>query len=239
VRDAVTDKRLVRQLALASLPDDARPLAIAVATDELLRASWLEIALASAPPQRQVAPAAVTDIVAADLSHAPRAEMGAWFAFESYSGGQVAVGGDLRGGVRALPRLTVTLRIGLRQGSQVTAPDGRIRSSAVLVGTGLKLALTQPRARAGLEAIGRVDAARVSFLADANPNAFGTPSQGTAIVAGGGLSAWVALGPSVVLQAEATMGGALRPVRVTDMGSEVTAIAGLALAAGGGIAAVF
>ena len=189
VRDAVTDKRLSRTLDLRSLPPDARFLAIAVATDELLRASWLEIAMRTAPPQQAPPPAAILDVVKAELRPEHRVEMGAQLAFEWYGGGQELYGVDMRAGLRPTRRFTALLRLGLRQGLAVTAPDGSIRSSAILVGVGGKLALTSPSDPAGVEILGRIDALRVSFLPTADPGALEHPNQATAIVAAGGLSA--------------------------------------------------
>jgi hypothetical protein len=239
VRDALTDKRLSRQLALGALPVDARPLAIAVATDELLRASWLEIAMKKPAAPLPPAPPAVADAVAADLRAEPRADIGAAFAMESYAGGPTYTGGDVRAGFRPLSFLTATLRLGLRLGSSTLAPDGRVRSNAVVVGGGAKLTVTPLRSSTGVDLIARVDAVRVAFLPDANPNAVAQGSQGTAVVAGGGVAAWAMLGSSLRIGVEATAGGTLRTVRVTDVGNQVTALAGLTLGAGGSVAALF
>ena len=239
VRDAVTDKRLSRTLDLRSLPPDARFLAIAVATDELLRASWLEIAMRTAPPQEAPPPAAIMDVVKAELRPDHRVEMGAQLAFEWYGGGQELYGVDMRAGFRPTRRLTALLRLGLRQGLAVAAPDGSIRSSAILVGVGAKLALTPPSDPAGVEILGRVDAVRMSFLPTADPGALEHPNQATAIVAAAGLSGWIALATSMRLVVDGTLGAPLRPVQATDTGSEVTAVRGVALAAGGGLVALF
>src|SRR5262245_32632310 len=48
VRDAVTHKRVRRDVDLSRIPDDGRAAAIAIEADELLRASWAEIALDTA-----------------------------------------------------------------------------------------------------------------------------------------------------------------------------------------------
>ena len=50
VRDAVTAKRVGREIDLSSVPADGRPDVVALAADELLRASWAELALPRAPP---------------------------------------------------------------------------------------------------------------------------------------------------------------------------------------------
>src|SRR6187551_652634 len=48
VRDAVTHKRVRRDVDLSRIPEDGRAAAIAIEADELLRASWAEIALDTA-----------------------------------------------------------------------------------------------------------------------------------------------------------------------------------------------
>ena len=49
VRDAVTDKRITRELRLGSVPRDALALSITLAAEELVHASWIEAALAPPP----------------------------------------------------------------------------------------------------------------------------------------------------------------------------------------------
>ncbi|HWO15007.1 MAG TPA: hypothetical protein VNN80_36140, partial [Polyangiaceae bacterium] len=46
VSDSVTEKRIGRDIDLRHVPSDGRAFALAVAADELLRASWAELALA-------------------------------------------------------------------------------------------------------------------------------------------------------------------------------------------------
>ena len=50
VRDALTEKQVNRDVALAGIPPDGQPLTLALAADELLRASWAELTLRTAPP---------------------------------------------------------------------------------------------------------------------------------------------------------------------------------------------
>jgi hypothetical protein len=49
IDDRATDKRISRSVSLASLPADGHALAVAVAIDELLRASWAELLLHTRP----------------------------------------------------------------------------------------------------------------------------------------------------------------------------------------------
>jgi len=79
VFDRTTDKRVGRDLALATIGDNGRALATAIAIDELLRASWAELAMrdAALPP----APVVVTPPTAAlEAPAAPKAERRATLA---------------------------------------------------------------------------------------------------------------------------------------------------------------
>jgi hypothetical protein len=239
VRDSVTEKQLSRALDLRMLPPDSRFLAIAVATDELLRASWVEIALRSAPPPRVPPPAVVMEVVSAELRSEPRLEVGTLLAFEAYGGGQQHLGVDLRAGYHALSRFTATLRLGLRQGSSTATPNGSVGASAMLAGVGVALGLAAPSRPFGMDLLVRLDAVRVSFLPSAAPGVLEHPSSGIAVIVEAGLAPWLALGSSVRLVADATLGVPVRPVQASDTGNQATGVAGLAFATGGGIAAIF
>ncbi len=67
VRDAVTRKDVVRLVRTGAIPSDGRPLALAIAADELLRASWAEILLARAPAPPPEPPPQVRAVVEASL----------------------------------------------------------------------------------------------------------------------------------------------------------------------------
>jgi hypothetical protein len=56
VSDSVTHKRVSRALDLEAIPPDARNLAVAVGTDELLIASWMEVAIPSKGKKKSAAP---------------------------------------------------------------------------------------------------------------------------------------------------------------------------------------
>ncbi len=51
--DRVTNKRVARDLSLVRIPPNGRALAIAIAIDELLRASWAELTLQREPPEQE------------------------------------------------------------------------------------------------------------------------------------------------------------------------------------------
>ena len=238
VQDSLTKKRVSRVLDLRSLPPDARPLAIAVGTDELLRASWVEIAIdTTAAPAEP--PAAVVDVVEAELRPETSVEIGTALAFEVYDGGQRFWGIDARAGFRPLSRLSATLRVGLRNGSSADAPNGSVGASAQVLGIGAELSIAHLSQAFEVDLIGRVDAVHVSYVPKADPGALAQSEDDTAIVATGGLAATVALSTRAALFAEVSAGAPLRPVRAADSGNEVVSIAGLALMTGVGVLATF
>ncbi len=238
VQDSLTKKRVSRVLDLRSTPPDARPLAIAVGTDELLRASWVEIAIETAAVP-EAPPAEVVDVVEAELRPETTVEVGTALTFESYAGGQRFWGIDARGGFRPLPALTATLRAGLRDGSSADAPNGTVAAKAVVVGIGAELSILPVSESFDLELFGRLDAVHASYVAKADPGAVAEQEDATAVVASSGLSATLSLGASAGLFTEASAGAPLRPVRAADTGNEVVSIAGLSLFTGVGLLARF
>jgi hypothetical protein len=61
IDDAATDKRVRRDVDLGGVSSDARPRAIALAIAELLRASWMELVLPSAPTPKAIVPPEVRE----------------------------------------------------------------------------------------------------------------------------------------------------------------------------------
>ena len=238
VQDALTKKRVSRLLDLRALPPDARPLAIAVGTDELLRASWVEIAIDTAAAPEEPPPA-VVDVVQEELRSEAVIEIGTALVFEGYGGGQRFWGIDARGGARPLPRLSVALRAGLRDGSSAEAPNGKVGASALVLGAAAEFSLLRLSRSFEVELLGRMDAVHVSYLPKADPGAVARSEDDTAVVATGGLSATLALGARAVVFAEFSAGAPLRPVRAADSGDQVVAVSGLSLMTGVGILANF
>jgi len=76
IEDLVTAKRVVRRILLQDVADQARPRALALAVAELLRASWLELALPKAPTPALPVPPAVREAVLRRMAAAlpPRPE---------------------------------------------------------------------------------------------------------------------------------------------------------------------
>src|SRR3954449_864261 len=121
VRDAVTHKRVRRDVDLSRIPDDGRPAAIAIEADELLRASWAEVALDTARARQAQDKARPQVVGSVEQVLAPaRAEgsggLGARAAVEHYLGGTTLVGADGVGPLRLSPRLELELAGTLRVG---------------------------------------------------------------------------------------------------------------------------
>lgn len=231
-----------RVVDLSTLPGDSTLLAIAVATDELLRASatlgrrapvvaalaaLAALAAPPTPPPLAPTPYADRDILLAGL-----------VAGERHGGGAVALGADALMSIAAAPWLAVDARLGWRHGGPRVAPDGTVESRIVHLAVGGSAVLagrrSQARARAALTAF--VDGAWVTVHGNADTGATAYDSSGVGVALGAGLSGWVRLGRRLALIAFVGWQLPLRTVTATD-GSTWNAPVfqpGLAAAAGAG-----
>jgi len=184
VRDAVTRKRVRRDVDLSRIPDDGRSAAIAIEADELLRASWAEISLDTARARQAQANARPQVVTAVGQTLAPaRVDangLGARAAIERYvqSGGVTLIGADAFGRLRLSPRIAAEIAGTLRVGPAATAPHGEVSA----LGTGGALALLVRVAggrRASLEAGAGADVSWLEFRAQ--------PSSGAEAAAYGNL----------------------------------------------------
>jgi hypothetical protein len=148
IRDTVTDKRVGRDVELENVPEDGQAFAIALATDELVWASWAELALErrlepKAPPPPQVKQAIAKKLPPAPVRPRPRVSISA--AGERYGGRQRQLGLD--GGL-LLPltvRLKLDLGVGVRQGLEEQAANGNVRSNAAGFSVGGRYLLSTSR----------------------------------------------------------------------------------------------
>lgn len=235
VRDAVTEKRVSRDVDLTRVPADGRAFAIALAVDELVWASWAEIALAKSqraaahatkPPPREVIAG-----VERELPHAPAGavpEIALRFATEHYGGGQTHLGADLGALVPLGGRFTLDLDAGFRQGLRVSAPHGRILSSALGFGAGVRFAVVHtPAADAGVSVGARLAATR--FRGAAATGATDAELAGLTAFARLGLFTSVKLAGPLHLDATAGAGAPLRALEATDDGRTITGVSGVEL----------
>lgn len=220
VDDEVTHKRLERTVEVAGLEDDGRALAIAIAADELLRASWVELTLKrrdAAAPAEPVPPAVRASVD--ELRKAPPGagaganEIGLRATVAAYGGGQVQLGGalffrrDFRRdlGGDALPWLAASVFVYGREALPASAALGTVLGHAAGGGASLSVYVARTaRARLGVEA-----AAEVGYVVFE-----GRAEGGASASRFGGPTAFGALGVTADLD--------LRPVR---LGASVGALA--------------
>ena len=231
VRDAVTAKHVSRDVALGGVPADSRPLMIAVAADELLRASWAELALRTAPPPARAVPIEVTRSVKDSIEppaalSSPRFLLGVDGSVERFGSGTTLYGADARFGAWLTPRIAAGLRLGLRSGAAVSAADGSVQPSAWLVGAAGTVTLTPPESWWGVDAIGRFDVEHVSFVPTPLGTATGSSRSDVALLAGLGPQAWFRIASTLRLGAEVLAVVPVRPVDATDAHIGISGVSG-------------
>jgi hypothetical protein len=235
VRDAVTEKRVSRDVDLARVPTDGRAFAIAIAVDELVWASWAELALAksrraaqAAPKQAKAPPPEVVQGVEDELPSERTSELALSFAGEHYLGGQTLFGADLGTLLPLSERFTLDLGAGIRQGLRVAAPDGHVLSSAIGLGASLRFALLHATAADVGVALGsRVAITR--FRGAALGDARQAELSGLTAYARAGAFTALHLGGAWRLAAAIGGGAPLRALEATDGGRVVTGVSGMEL----------
>ena len=132
VWDEVTQKRLTRDVDLTALPEDSRALALAVASDELLRASWLELAVADRSPTAAAAqsppPPEVQHVVerALESGSGRWTEIGARFAVEAFSLGETHLGADAYATTWLTDWFALELSVEARRGLGTESANGSV-----------------------------------------------------------------------------------------------------------------
>jgi hypothetical protein len=245
VNDGVTRKRVSRDLDLRGVPSDGQAFTIALALDELLRASWAELMLPDAQADKPV-PKVVTEAlprVAPPSSSAPRAktwELGAAFGGEHFSEGHDQVGADLAVSYALWSRLALDARLGLRAGFPVQAPRGEIRSTALGGSLGLSFSLVPRTGRAGLDLLGEAWLHRVTFIAEPSGTGIrGTEKTAIASYLVTGIRGWYLVLPSLRAFVRVGGGAPLHTAYATDGDVRVTGLAGLLLLGDAGLSVVF
>jgi hypothetical protein len=232
VRDEVTSKHLGRDVTLAGIPADGQPLTLALAADELLRASWAELALVSAPPPARPVPIEVSrtlrDSIALPTRAAPHYQVGVAFGVEQYAGGALLYGPDARLGGWLTERLEMAARFGLRTGPAVEAADGVAQPSAWSAGIAGIYTLTSSSAKTwGVDGEARLDVERVTFAAIPRAGASGSERSGYAVLANAGPQTWFAIVRALRLGVEVLATVPLRGVEATDARERFTGIVGI------------
>jgi len=236
VHDALTEKRVMRDLNLSAFASDAHALAIAAAADELLRASWAELAIEDAPEPSAPPPEAVQRTLRHSLRPARVGArdrtLGVRFAASHHGGGLTLLGGDAYVGLWLAERVGLELGIGLRQGLQQDAAHGRIESRALGGTAEVALALLPRGQRFGL--YGTLGAALFSLRLRGRAQGTASDAEGGGLDlrARAGVAGTLALSPAFALRAELGVGAPLLALEAADAGHVVTSTKGVELRGG-------
>jgi hypothetical protein len=244
VHDSLTAKRVSRDVDLGAVPEDGKPLTLALVADELLRASWAEIALRGAPPPARPVPAAVREAVREDVSGADATggTTARWEAIaeaEAWGGALGLYGVDVRASLASAWGLAATARLGVREGATARGPDGQVHPSAMLGGVGLSVRAVPRGSRLGMDALARIDVVHLTYDATPNAGAGGRSRSDATLLVGAGVDGWVMLGASAALLAEVLIDAPTRPVVADDAGRSVVAASGAGIEGGLGIRVAF
>jgi hypothetical protein len=236
VHDALTEKRVLRDLDLREVSADARALAIAAAADELLRASWAELALHDAPEPARPPPLEVEQTLQGSIEPARIGgrdhALGARAALENHGVGLSQFGVDAYIGVWFAERLGIELGAGMREGFARSAEHGSVSARALRSHLDLMIALLPRDRTLGLS--GTLGLALASVRVRGAARAGGSASEGAGIAlhARGGFALGVTPWPAWALRADIGAGVPLRSVEATDAGKVVLSSAGLELHVG-------
>jgi len=245
VVDAVTSKELARSIDLTATPPDARALTVALGATELLRASWIEIELASAPAGDIPVPPEVEADVARERRRGPagrpatRAAVGLAVAGEEFSGGLRELGLDLRATGTLSRRLVLGARFGVRGAGSEEGRFGSVATSGWIAGIAATAPLSPLGGRAGVGLVARVDALALTFRGHPTEAATGTRRGGTALTLSGGIASWVRLAGGLRFEVEALAGGAPRGMEATDGTAPLVSADGILVAGSLGLAQDF
>jgi hypothetical protein len=234
VSDAVTHKRVRRDIDLIRIPPDGRAAAIAIEADELLRASWAEIALDTARARAAVPRQEVVRTVSQALTPAPSrrgSTLGARAVSEHYFGGTTLLGADAFGHWPLAPRIDLEIALGGRVSPRAAATHGRVRAVAAGAGLGLSWRLAESQRRASLDGGAALSASWLEFRADPAPGAESSPYASLMVVGRLRLVGRIAVGDRLHLTAGLEGGAALRGVEATDAGQIVASANGVELGA--------
>ena len=252
VRDAVTYKRVTRELPLGSVPRDALALSVTLAAEELVHASWIEAALApqpspAAPAIPQPLPEPVRHVNAEEMARMPEAprprrpwfaEAAAMGAVHCAAGGQTDIGGVVRfpnGGRQANSALA-----GLLFAPYVETAHGTVSGRELLAGLGVAYSFVPRDAPWGGDLGARAELIDVQFSGTATPGDSAiVQAHGTRLgaIMSGTLGGWVrVVGPWRIV-GDAAVGAPILGVTATDANDTATGVSGVTLGFAVGVAA--
>ena len=241
VQDAVTSKRVLRDVELARVARDARALALAQAAEELLRASWVELTMHDAPPPAVPPPPAIKRAVTPPpAAPVERLQLlGARFASELYTGGIKLLGADAVVAFWVAQRLGFSVQLGLRTGLHANAGHGRIDVSALTASAAMIVPVWERTSRYNL-LVGAGGHVAELTLSGRGPSGVRAQSQATFIASARlTLSAVWSITDGLRLDLSVGPGLPLRRVIALDSEREVVGTRGLELHGALGIGGMF
>ncbi len=246
VRDKGNSKKVSRDLDLQGIPEDGRSYTLAAVVDEILRAAWAELALMPAPSPVPAVPVTSAVVKERTAEREPRARppappsgVEAVAVGEHWAGSATLYGADLRVVLGNSSPFGAGLRAGARGAPTASAADGQVHTTAVLGGVEVSFRATPSGDRHGVDAVARLDIARIAFQSVPNPGARGTDRAETAVLVGAGMQGWIAPFDSTRFFAEALVEAPLQAVGAKDDGRTVVAVAGAGVEAAVGIHVAF
>lgn len=234
--DATATKRASRTVSLDNVPADGRAFAVALATDELLSASWDELALVVPEPVKPEPPEPVATAALPQRElRLPNNTLAISAFADVFIGAQRAWGGEMRYGLRlgANSPWSINLALGASAGERVKTTNGSITSHAWLGGMWLRYAWLERHALSLGAAVG-AKAGRHTFFghapADQTPNSSAVETNSASDWAysfGGRADARVALSQVVGLDLAVDVGMPVSGIEITDTEQVATGTTGL------------
>jgi hypothetical protein len=229
IGDLIMDKRLERTLDLGRIPRDGQPLAVAAATDELLRAGWVELTIPDAPPPVVAPPPAVLRAIGPPRPKTPPrssvVEIGAVATGTGLEGGRVGVGGKAWIGAWVLSRLGLQLRFGADAGLPRSSRDGSTHLDTLGPGAGVMVSLPGHDAPLGVRFEAGADLLRVHLVGTAAGAAAASSATLWTGMADATVRGWARTGPIFWTLGIGAL-AALHGVAATDNGVTTTEVTG-------------
>jgi hypothetical protein len=232
IEDGLLHKRVERDLPLSGMPEDAWPLAIAIATDELLRACWTELLLVDAPKTSVSPPPQIVESVenttrpSRTLRPLPNA-LGVAADAVLLSSRATGVGALVRYDRLLAGRFGIGLRLAWLRVLPKTSEHGSVSADLLGGGAGVWIAIIEKTDRATLAGFGRLDVYAARFVPVASGDGGERRKVFPAVLGAVGLHGTIALGRRVQLFAEAALAGPLLGAAAYDSGEEILAIRGV------------
>lgn len=243
VSDSVTQKRIGRDVELSHVPPDGRAFALAVAAEELLRASWAELALSKEKPREKPPPEPAPRRVEPPApplapSEAVHAALGLGVGLETYTGGQTHFGVDLFWLAPLSRSLSLGITLGARQGLSVESANGSIGAVAMALEVSIRPVLLES-SLVRLDAVLGLRGAEVWFRPEPSDAARGTTMESQTLFGRGGFALAIGRPGSVRSLSQVGAGGPLRSFSAADGGEVVTGVSGAEFFATSGVALEF